>query len=111
MYVTDSLPYSLTTSHFSLSTKYPLFFNRFGHSLRFCHLEFDKEAICNYFEIFPPFRRILMTSQRPFSSASDSFIGNYVEISLVIVSIISIIIASTVKLKFVSIILSVIIDI
>ncbi len=38
--VTPSFPGRLAISDIS-----PLFVDRFGRSLRFCHLEFDKEAI------------------------------------------------------------------
>ena len=43
--VTDSLVPSLTHSHLAFSAKSSLFVVRFGRSLRFCHLGFDKEAI------------------------------------------------------------------
>ncbi len=36
---------SLTTSLLALWTISPLIVGRFGRSLQFCHLEFDKEAI------------------------------------------------------------------
>ena len=36
---------SLTHRHSAFSTIYPLLVDRFGRSLQFCNLEFDKEAI------------------------------------------------------------------
>ena len=42
--VTDSPPQSLT-SRLALSIISLLFVDRFGRSVRFCHLEFDKEDI------------------------------------------------------------------
>ena len=41
--VTDSLRHSLTGR--VISSTSPLFVDRFGRSLQFCYLEFDKEAI------------------------------------------------------------------
>ncbi len=38
-----SQTYSLTTSCLALSTISSLFVDRFGRSLRFCHVEIDKE--------------------------------------------------------------------
>ena len=36
---------SLTTSHLAFSIMSPLFVDRFGRSLRFCHLKIDTVAI------------------------------------------------------------------
>ena len=47
IYVTDSV-----TGHLAFSSIYPLFVNRFGRSLRFCHMELDKEAISDGFMEF-----------------------------------------------------------
>ncbi len=43
------LPLSLTASRLALSPISPLFVDRFGRSLQFCHLEFDKEAISDVY--------------------------------------------------------------
>ena len=43
--VTDSLPASLTHVLFSFVDHISVVLDRFGSSLRFCHLVFDKEAI------------------------------------------------------------------
>ncbi len=45
MNITDLLSQSLTTSRFALSTIFAMNVDRFGRSLRFCHLEFDMEVI------------------------------------------------------------------
>ena len=44
MSLLPSLTHSLTASRLVLSTIIPLIVDQFGHSLRFCHLGFDKEA-------------------------------------------------------------------
>ena len=44
-----SQTHSLTHKCLAFLAKYPLFVDRFGRSLRFSHLEFDKEAISEYF--------------------------------------------------------------
>ncbi len=44
IYVTDPHSHS-PMERLALSTIYPCFVVRFGHSLQFCYLEFDKEAI------------------------------------------------------------------
>ena len=44
MSLTDSLTSTLTTERLALSTKSPLFVDRFERYLPFFHLEFDKEA-------------------------------------------------------------------
>ncbi len=41
---------SLTHGKFSFSAIFSLFVDRFGRSLRFCHLEFDKEANSNVYK-------------------------------------------------------------
>ncbi len=41
----------LTTLHLAFSIIYPLFVDRFRHSLRFCQREFDKEAITDFREL------------------------------------------------------------
>ncbi len=40
-----SLIHSLKTSRLVLSTRSPLYVERFGRSLRFCYLELEEEAI------------------------------------------------------------------
>ncbi len=42
---THSRTHSLTMLRLILSTIYPLLVDRFGRPLRFCHREFDKEAV------------------------------------------------------------------
>ena len=40
-----SLSHSLKTSHLAFWITSPLFADQYGHSLKFCNLEFDKEPI------------------------------------------------------------------
>ncbi len=42
--VTDSFPYSFHTGRLAVSVIYPLFVDRFGYSLPFCHLKEDRNA-------------------------------------------------------------------
>ncbi len=44
-----SIPFSHMTSRVAFSTIFPLLVDWFGPTLRFCHLEFNKEAIPDFF--------------------------------------------------------------